>query len=132
MRIQSINSPKNMNTVGFQNIGIVNSRVCSSRLRDVVKTQKEFEKFSEVLKNNFPELNLRCIVSAQNYNAEKCKTNSSLVLYTSDARNILRPNINILKKYEADNQEELAEIVASDKIDLKTFLEKTFAHYRKK
>ena len=102
----------------------------STRLLNAVKEHKGFERFSELMKKKFPELSLKCMYYSRNYSVKNNTINSSLVVYASDARNVLKPNINVLKTYEAANADELADVFEKDEVDSEGFLKRIFAHYR--
>lgn len=123
MRIQSIAPSDRKNNLNFKNIKIVRPEVFPEKLLATVKEHEGLKVLSENISAKFPNRNLKCMLALNAYNSETNSVVKELVLYTSTTGNVLKPKIDIIKRYCAETIDQLVNLVKKDNIDSKQVLD---------
>ena len=123
MRIQSIAPSDRKNNLNFKNIKIMRSEIFPEKLLTTVKEHEGLKVLSENISKKFPDRNLKCMLALNAYNSETNSVVKELVLFTSTTGNVLKPKINIIKRYYAETIDQLVNLVKKDNIDSKQVLD---------
>lgn len=123
MRIQSIAPSDRKNNLNFKNIKIMRSEIFPEKLLTTVKEHEGLKILSENISEKFPDRNLKCMLALNAYNSETNSVVKELVLFTSTTGNVLKPKINIIKRYCAETIDQLVNLVKKDNIDSKQVLD---------
>lgn len=124
MRIQSIAPSDRKNNLNFKKIKIMRSEVFPEKLLATVKEHEGLKNLSEYISEKFPDRNLKCMLALNAYNSETNSVVKELVLFTSTTGNVLKPKIDIIKRYCAETIEQLVNLVKKDNIDSKQVLDR--------
>ena len=92
----------------------------------------EFKNLSTALEAEVPRVSLRCLLLKRGYDSVKQGTCACLEIFTSDSANVLKPKINLLKSYKAEDEEALVALLESEPIDSHELLKKTIDFYSEK